>query len=55
MYYSVLSYLRFDKEDYLLSFKKSPLFYKTTSEAMGQCLQWEVKVMASVGVGQEAE
>lgn len=54
MYCLVLSYLCFDKED-LLSFKKSPLFYKTTSEAMGQCLQWEVKVMASEGVGQEAE
>lgn len=34
---------------------KSPLFYQTTSEVMGQCLLWEVKVMALVGVGQGEE
>lgn len=39
----------------IILFIKSPLFYQTTSEAMGQCLLWEVKVMALVGVGQEEE
>lgn len=40
---------------FLIILFKSPLFYQTTSEAMGQCLLWEVKVMALVGVGQEEE
>lgn len=40
---------------FLIILFKSPLFYQTTSEVMGQCLLWEVKVMALVGVGQEEE